>query len=111
MDRLLRRSVWVLPGGEKSISGAWPESLPKKQWMCRHLLRHWLTIFFTLPGWLVSTQGPYVFFSDCSEHWEVHPGITWLKDRCTSFLGERKGPEGQKNSQKTPTEHSMVNSI
>lgn len=92
MDRPLRRSVWVLLGGrEKPVS----ESIPKKQWVCGHLLRHQLTVFSTPPCWLVSTKGPDPFFSDCSEHWEAHPGLTWLKGRCTSFLVERKGPEGE----------------
>lgn len=50
----------------------------------------------TSPGWLVSTMCPYAFFSDCSDHWEAYPGLTQIKDRCTSFLGERKGPEGAK---------------
>lgn len=59
-----------------------------------------MTIFSTPPGWLVSTKGPYVFFSDCSEHWEVHPGLTWLKDHCTSFLGER-GHRGKRTATDT----------
>lgn len=37
---------------------------------------HQLTVFSTSPCWLVSTKGPYPSFSDCSEHWEAHPGLT-----------------------------------
>lgn len=66
---------------------------------------HRLTVFSTSPCWLVSTKGLYPFFSDCSEHWEAHPGLSWLKGRCTSFLGESKGPErvkGQPEDTKGP---------